>query len=141
MKDNVKKLSKMQHRDAKIGTSIKRFRDMENKDQSFNIHLIRGPEGEELINRGATIFKKRMTGKLLQVMKKNQFLGSKSLINPKQHNKNKHILIQMIGIRQNTRDEGLLFKEARENRQMADKYRNIILKADCSKQTLAAERQ
>lgn len=46
---------------------------MENKDQSFNIHLIRGPEGEELINRGATIFKKRMAGKLLELMKKINF--------------------------------------------------------------------
>lgn len=65
---NVKKLSIMQHRDAKIGTSIKRFRDMENKDQSFNIHLVRGPEGEELVNRGATIFKKRMASE--ELMKK-----------------------------------------------------------------------
>lgn len=39
-KIDVKKLSTMQHREADLGTIIKRFRNMEDKVKRFNMHLI-----------------------------------------------------------------------------------------------------
>ena len=53
----------MQQREADMETIIKRFTDLENKDKSFNTHLIRSLEGEERLNREDRIFEERVVGK------------------------------------------------------------------------------
>lgn len=70
---DIKNLSLMQHGEADMGKIAKRFSDMEGKGKSFNVHLSRGPEGEEKMNRGDAIFEERMARKLLELLRNINF--------------------------------------------------------------------